>query len=187
MKKDKIKNVLENYRKQAQATQSKIEEAKRIYQGDVAEREISRLKGNLEKEKATAASVIKEITAAGRAEAKAWGEMDGEKITADAKLLENNLLIPEQFPIFVEKYKDNGTMSQLLYNYGEKQNAERRAENPLAPPAFNTALIASAETLVNNVDHIENSAMSILDMVDGGFLGGANSEMVAAAIENFID
>jgi hypothetical protein len=182
-----IKNVLSNYQKVAQSIEAKIKEAESIYQPDEAEKRVAELKDSLEAEKLKAQSVIKELADDGRADAKAWAELDGDKITSDYKLLEANAVNPERFSEMVEKYKDNGTMSHLLLEYAERRNKAIREEsnNPLAAPTYNTGAIMTGDILTQRYTHEEKSALSIIDMMGGGYLGGAGSSMVNVAIENF--
>ena len=183
-----IKNVLKNYQKVAQGIEAKIKEAEAIYQPDEAEKRIADLRDSLEAEKLKAQSVISELANDGRKDAKAFGELDGDKITSDYKLLEANAIDPARFGAMVEKYKDNGTMSHLLAEYAERRNKTIREENkndPLNAPLFDASGIVTGELMEQRYTHEEKSALSIIDMMSGGFLGGTQSSMVDVAIDHF--
>ena len=183
-----IKNVLKNYQKVAQGIEAKIKEAESIYQPDEAEKRIADLRDSLEAEKLKAQSVITEYANEGRKEAKAFGELDGDKITSDYKLLEANAISPERFGAMVEKYKDNGTMSHLLAEYANRRNKTIREEHPndpLGAPMFDASGIMTGDLMEKQYTHEEKSALSIIDMMSGGFLGGAGSSMVDVAIDKF--
>lgn len=182
-----IKNVLTNYQKTAQGIEAKIKEAESIYQPDEAEKRVAELKDSLEAEKLKAQSVITELANSGRAEAEKWAELDGDKITSDYKLLEVNAVNPDKFKDMVEKYKDNGTMSHLLYEYAERRNKTIRDESndPLTAPIYDTSGIMTGDLMSQQYTREEKSALSIIDMMSGGWLGGAQSSMVDVAIQHF--
>ena len=183
----KLQKALENYRNAAQRTATKIEECMQIYAPEAASIESERLKSELEKEKQKALDVIRAERASAEKEADEWGRMDGSRITDDVKLLDSGIITADQFAQLAEKYQDNGTMCQALRKYAERHNEQLRAQSREAFPVglIDLGQLPTMESRRAELTHDAKSAESILNMIDGGFLGGPGSAMVDAAIAGF--
>lgn len=189
MSKQTLQAILKNYQKSVKAAHAKIQEAQKIYKPEEAKARIADLQKHLEQERQNAVSAIQEEQDKARQGVAKWGQLDGSKITDDAKLLEHGLVTPDQFSQLVERYQDNGTMCALLRNYAEKHNEELRAKSKDAFPAgtLDVGKIPTQEDKTRAAEHDAKSALSIVGMIDGGFLGGPDSAMVQAAIDHFTD
>lgn len=189
MSKQTLQAILKNYQKSVRDARAKILEARKIYQPEEAKEREEKLLEHLEHERSNAMSAIQEEREKACQGVAKWGQLDGSKITADAKLLEHGLVTPDQFSQLVEKYQDNGTMCALLRNYAEQHNEQLRAKSKDAFPAgiLDTRTIPTQEDMTRAAEHDAKSALSIVGMIDGGFLGGPDSAMVQAAIDNFLD
>lgn len=187
-RKQSMQNVLRNYRKSVQNFHEKLSQARQELNTEAYKKREAELKAALEKEKESALSIIKETADAARKEALAWSKLDGSKITDDAKLLTYGDVSPEQFRELVDRYKDNGTMCQILANYANKKNAEIResSRDPFPSGLYNTTEIPTSSQKIHEIDHTEGSARSIMNMIEGGFLGGPNSTLVESAINEFV-
>jgi len=189
LSKQTLQAILRNYQKSSQATAAKIEEAVKIYQPAEAKARVEKLKAHQDEERKNAISAIQEEQEKARAAVAEWARLDGSKITDDAKLLEYGGVTPQQFSELAKKYRDNGTMCQVLRNYGEKHNAQLRKESREVFPAGLYALdqIQTVEDRTREAEHSAKSALSIVNMIDGGFLGGPNSQLVESAINEFLN
>ncbi len=183
----RLHKALTDYRKAAQETAERIRNAEQIYQPDAAKGEIERLQAALAAERQKAQNVIQEELTSAEQAAAEWARLDGSEITDDAKLLEYDLITPEQFSALAEKYRDNGTMTQLLRNYADGYNARLRdaGKDPFPPGTIDTAQLPTIESRQAELAHDAKSAAAIIGMIDGGFLGGPDSAMVDAAISGF--
>ena len=117
-----MKNAISNFQKAAKAAAAKMEENNRLYKPEEAERANAAIMAKLKEEQDNAKRIVADARAAGHNAAEAWGQLDGSRITDDAKLLEHGAVTPEQFRGLVQKYQDNATMLQLLANYAEEKN-----------------------------------------------------------------
>lgn len=182
----KIKDILKQYQKAAKAAQTKVRHAGEVYTAEIATKEIEAIDKELGEERQQAIAEIEAVQAAAEKEIERWGRLDGSEITDDAKLLSFGIVTPDQFAVLVEKYKSNSTMSNILYEYGKNRNSklvEGQGEY------FDTSHIPTVEKRMREVQHVTTRAISIIEMIDNGFMGyggGADSEMVNAAIENFV-
>lgn len=195
-----MKNALVDYQKAVKAAIAKMEENSSIYQPAEAEKANAAVMENLSKAKQTAKDSISAAMEAGRSEADAWGQLDGAKITEDARLLESEAVNPEQFKGLVKKYQDNSTMLQLLTRYAEKQNAGRggfsaawnydgKGKADRDAWYFDTSEIPTIEDKHTTYDSYAETANNLIEQLgstEKGKMGmGPDSPMLAAAIDGF--
>lgn len=168
------KDAILEYLGKANAVGTKIAEGRKIYQPDSMQREEDRLRGELMKaRKATEEKldrIYQEATAAGRA----WGTLDGSKLTADAQLLQGQGVNPEQFAQLVERYQDNYTMLDALRKYGEAQNkaAEKKAREAgsrdlIMSGPYDLHGIPGPDAKLKEWDDMRQKATRFLNVADG--------------------
>lgn len=117
-----MKTAVEDYRAAVKKAHGLIAENDRLYKPEEAERANAAVLDKLKKDRDAALEAIWAAQDAGRSEAESWGQLDGSKITDDAKLLDAGAVNAEQFKSLVRKYQGNATMLTLLGKYAEKQN-----------------------------------------------------------------
>ena len=193
-----IKEALQKYLASARMAQAKQEEAKRIYQEEVARQECKKISDWLDGEREAASFAI-EAERNRRARAlDAWKRLDGAKLTSDIGLLNNDLVTAEQFPEMVERYKDNWTMLSALSKYADRRNEQLRKEIGSGQSSypgidrklFPVGIIPTPESKAEQINKTANTAYSVINMIDNGFMGyggGANSPMVEAAVNGFAE
>jgi hypothetical protein len=129
----------------------------------------------------------------GNRRAEEWARLDGSKITSDAKLLDFDLS-PAEYGELVERYKENGTMSRLLFAYGEKRNQARaekhpgEATSPFDEGYFDTSTVPTKESKSREYagDAIKAKSLADLMTLDRGYMRGIDSEMVNAEYSAFM-
>lgn len=183
-----VKEALKEYRQAALYAVSEIDKIERTYK----EEEAARLKkGVLDRlaEKRTAANAVFDaVIADGKKRAEEWSRLDGNKITADAKLLDFDLS-PDEFAELARRYKDNGTMSRLLYKYGEQRNARNAEEKGGKGVRYDIISIPTAEAKTAEFSKDAVVAKGLLDRmtVETGYMKGVGSPMVEGAYNSFMD
>ena len=187
---DKMAGAVKRYYSEASVAQEKIRRNNEIYMKEFAEPENEKVMAQLRKARQAAEDAITAAQEGGRAEALAWGKLDGSKLTKDADLLKFDIS-PEQYDDLVERYKGNGTMSTLLHDYGEKMNAKYREEKgtpgQMPEMVYNSWNIPTAEKKAEVYDKFSTGALHLLARIDspGTFGGGTDSEMLKLAVETF--
>ena len=155
------------------------------YGKKVKEEVLERLQGHYN----AAVKTIREAQAEGERAAEAWGRIDGAQITKDAELLKYGV-DPKDFNALVERYKDNATMSKLLYKYGERMNleAQEKAGGSVFAGEYNLVNIETPEAHVHRVTATGNTAIDVLDRlsVEPGYMRGLDSPMAKAAYDGFM-
>ena len=200
---DDMRNALRGYQNAVQTARGRVNGIREEYGEDAAtrqqEREAARLKGD----RATAEAAIREAYSEGAYFAREWGKLSGGRLTDDAKLLDANLVNPEQFNAMKARYADNFTMLTALKKYGDRQNAEAvnaaRAKGDhaaewsasLAGP-YDVRDIPTLEGKLETWEGLRQNALSMLDMIDSSGAYGTDPYMAAfgnamggAAVENF--
>lgn len=171
---NRTKAVIENYLGKAQKINAKIKEGRAVYQPEAMEREEARLREELAKARREAEANIHSIYEEAAAPARAWGKLDGTKITADAELLKGEGVTPEQFDELVERYQDNYTMLDRLRKYGEAQNAKdaerKRAQGDVwggwGGP-YHVSEIPGPDHKIKEYDNMLKRANHFLNCADG--------------------
>ena len=187
---DKMAAAVKRYYSEAVIAQQKIRRNNEIYMKQFAEPENEKIMAQLQAARQTAEEAITAAQEGGRAEALAWGKLDGSKITDDAKLLQFDLS-PEQFDDLVQKHKNNGTMTTLLHDYGEKMNAKYRENEgvtgSMPTKVYDTWNLPTADRKAEAIDKFSAGARDLLARIDspGTFGGGTDSEMLKLAIASF--
>lgn len=164
----RMKTAIAGYHSKASEAAAEIERAYSLYQREPAEREEQRIRERLGKEREAAEAEIDAACNAALDGIKAWGTLDGKKLTDDVKLLDVGVT-PQQFSGLVEKYKDNYTMLNALQRYAEKANAtaERDAHGfPLVH--YSTTGIPTPETKTAAWEKVYNGARSMLADLERG-------------------
>ena len=164
----RMKDTITNYLGEAQTTEKKIKNGYSVYQKEPAEREEKRLREELKKKRQTAEAQILSIYEEAAKPARDWGKLDGNKITADAKLLEGAGVTPEQFSELLDRYADNYTMLDRLRAYGIARNEETRQKNkdPFLSP-YNVSGIPAPDSRVKVWDRAKKEAINFLNIADG--------------------
>lgn len=185
----RMQEAIINYRDLSEQAAAKIADNNRIYRPEEAEKANKAVMSKLLAYADAARDTIEKARAEGVRNVNAWSTMDGEKITADAKLLEMDAVNPSQFRGLVEKYQSNGTMIQLLRGYAERRNKGRGGFEAAwnfdgrggAAEHFDTSGLPSAEEKLKKVDGYAAQAVSAIDHLTD-FKGGA---MLNMWLENF--
>lgn len=164
----RMKTALAGYHEKATAAAAEIERAYSLYQREPAEREEQRIRDKLAKERAAAEAEIDAACNDALAGVKAWGTLDGKKLTDDVKLLDVGVT-PEQFNGLVEKYQDNYTMLNALQRYADNANANAPRDAHGWPQVrYDTHRIPTPETKTAAWEKIYNGALSTLSNLERG-------------------
>lgn len=168
----RTKDAILDYLGKAQQTGAKIEEGRKIYQPDSMEREEKRLRGELMKARKETEARIESIYQEASAGARAWGKLDGSKLTADASLLQGQGVTPDQFDELVTRYQDNYTMLDALRKFGEARNQaaakEAREAGEIFPPTpYNVRDIPGPDAKMKEWDDMKRQAVRFLNIADG--------------------
>lgn len=187
-----IKEALKQYRKAVLEAKDEIEKIRAIYKDAEASRLEAGTRERLNAKKAALDELLNSEIKEGKRRAAEWATLDGTQITADVKLLDFDLT-PAEFAELADRYKDNGTMSRMLYKYGEKRNAQRATESrgattPFDADYFDLTLIPTKETKAAEFSNGAITAKGIADRmtIDRGYMSGVESEMVTEAFNNFV-
>lgn len=186
---DRMAVAVKKYFAEAEIAQQKMKRNSEIYTAEFAEPENEKVKQQLRIARQAAENAIAEAREAGRAEALRWGELDGSKLTDDAKLLQFDIS-PEQFADLVARHKNNGTMASLLKQYGDRMNDKQKEKNDFGkmPEKFySTAGIPTVEQKQDAYDRFAMGAKTMLAQIDspGTFGGGTDSQMLKMAVDSF--
>jgi len=164
----KMKTALAGYHEKAKAAAAEIERAYSLYQREPAEREEQRIRDKLAKERQTAEAEIDAACNAALADVKAWGTLDGARMTDDVKLLEVGVT-PQQFASLVDKYQDNYTMLNALHRYADNANRTAARDAHGFPTTFyDTARIPTPEAKTAQWEKVYNGARSMLSSLERG-------------------
>ena len=169
---ERIKTALKGYKEKREAADARIKQIRELYGEEAAQHEAERQNKTLKQVRATAEETIRAAHGEGRRAAESWGKLDGSKLTDDIKLLDAGLVDVAAFKDLKERYKDNSSMCAALKKYADKQNAaaaKEARENgglPLAEP-FETRDIPTAEGKAKGWDRARDSALDMLDAMDG--------------------
>lgn len=167
-----IKNALKAYKDKRETADARIKNIRDNYGEEAAQREAERQNKALKQARAEAESTIRAAHGEGRRAAESWGKLDGSKLTDDIKLLDAGLVDVAAFKDLKERYKDNSSMLAALKKYADKQNAAAAKEArdkgdlPLVEP-FETRDIPTAEGKAKGWDKARDSALDMLDIMDG--------------------
>lgn len=177
-----MKKAIQDYQTAIDKAREKIAFHEKYFTPEMAAKEINKIRDGLEKDKAQAEAKIRQAQDAGKAKVRAWGKLDGDKITSDAKLLDYGVT-PEQFSELVGRYESNGTMLTLLKNYAEKKNTGRGKDDPY----FDASGIPSVQEREHAYDAFAHDAMGLVDNLskEDTFGQGAGSPMMQTAVERF--
>lgn len=178
-----MKDALTTAYQEAKRHASDVATARETYLPDAAAREISRLDSAHEQAQRAARDSILAARDRGIASAKAWGKLDGSKITDDAKLLKLDLS-SEEFEDLVERYKHNATMLHMLAQYAE---THRKGEpGQIGETWYPLSWIPTVESKVAAYSRMADSAIATLNAMNGSGWGrGVDSPIVAASVEQF--
>lgn len=185
----KMQGAINEYLREARKAQQDIikidENYKPEYGKKVKEEVMERLQGHYN----AAVKTIREAQAEGERAAEAWGRIDGAQITKDAELLKYGV-DPKDFDTLVERYRNNATMSKLLYQYGERKNreAQEKAGGSVFAGDYVLANIETPEAHVHHVTATGNTAVDVLGRlsIEPGYMKGIDSPMAKAAYDQFM-
>lgn len=164
----RMKTALAGYHEKATAAAAEIERAYSLYQREPAEREEQRIRDKLAKERAAAAAEIDAACNDALAGIKAWGTLDGARMTDDVKLLEVGVT-PKQFADLVDKYQDNYTMLNALHRYADNANRTAAKDAHGIPETYyDTARIPTPEAKTARWEKVYNGARSMLTDLERG-------------------
>lgn len=182
-----MKNALVGYYNAAKTCESKAQEARKIYQQDVASGVVKKLFAQLQENKAAAIDAINEARDKAIEAAQRWGTLDGSKINdGDMKLLKFDLS-PEQFETIVDRNRNDGTMCFILKQYAEKHAKREKKEDEV--PMWNALAmvdVPTAEAKIQAYNSFADSAIaSIHNMSGNDWQFGVNSPITQASVEQF--
>lgn len=183
-----VKEALKDYRQAALYAVGELDKIERTYKDEEAKRLKKGVLERLQEKKNAAAAVFAAEIEAGKKKAEEWARLDGDKITADAKLLDFDME-PGEFEELANRYKDNGTMSRLLYKYGETKNAQSLKENGTKGKYYPVELIPTRERKAAEYGRDAKVAQALMDRmtIEQGYMQGVGSPMVEAGYNNFMD
>lgn len=181
-----MRNAVLKYYAAATDGQAKMKRNSEIYTTEFAEPENAKIKAELDRARWEAENAIRAAQEAGRADAEKWGELHGENIPDDAKLLQFDIT-PEQFAGIVERNRNNGTMSVLLRQYGDKLNKEAAAAGHVGMGPYDTSNITTVEQKTDVYDRFAMGARDLMSRIDkpGTFGGGTDSALLKSSIDSF--
>ena len=164
----RMKTAIAGYYDKTSAAAAEIERAYSLYQREPAEREEQRIRDKLAKERAAAEAEIDAACNDALAGVKAWGTLDGKKMTDDVKLLDVGVT-PEQFADLVDKYQDNYTMLNALHRYADNANrAAVKDAHGFPETYYDTARIPTPEAKTARWEKVYNGARSMLSDLERG-------------------
>lgn len=187
---DRMAAAVKKYYSESQIAAEKMRRNNETYIKEAADKENERIKQQLQTVRQAAEEAIAAAQESGKNEALKWGELDGSKITEDARLLDFDIS-PEQYSKLVEKHRTNGTMLSLLKNYGDRQNEKYRQKEgktgEMPKVYYPSGDIPTAEKKAEVYDKFAAGALNLLSNIDAtGRIGtGPDSVMLKAAVENF--
>lgn len=123
--------------------------------------------------------------------AEQWGALSAKELTDDAEILKLFNLSPEQFAALVDKYRDNGTMSQLLMQYAEKENKKRSNPQNLEFFYYDVSQIPTVEAKKEAFRRFSNSARDLINRIaikapeTTGANTGLDTEFFKIEVEGF--
>lgn len=197
---DDMRNALRGYQGRVQAARARVDEMREAYGQEAADRQREREAERLKGERATAEAAIREAYSEGIYQVNQWGQLDGGRLTDDAKLLDADLVTPAQFDAMKAKYEGNFTMLAVLKKYGDRQNANAiQAARDMGDHAgawgvapYNVRDIPTKEGKLETWEGLRQNALKMLDMIDSSGAYGTDPYMAAfgnamggAAVENF--
>lgn len=185
---ERMQRAIRAYEVEARKAANDIAMINQNYKPEAAKKVTDEVKDRLRGHYDRAVKEIRQAQADGEREAEAWGRMDGAQITKDAELLKYDIA-PDDFENLVERYRNNATMSKILYQYGDKRNKEVQAKNgPLAPGGYNLANIETPKAHIHRVTATGNTAVDVLDRltIEPGYMRGLDSPMAQAAYGEFM-
>ena len=185
---EKMQRAIRAYEVEARKAANDIAMINQNYKPEAAKKVTDEVKDRLRGHYDRAVKEIRQAQADGEREAEAWGRMDGAQITKDAELLKYDIA-PDDFENLVERYRNNATMSKILYQYGDKRNKEVQAkQGPLAAGGYNLANIETPQAHIHRVTATGNTAVDVLDRltIEPGYMRGLDSPMVRAGYDSFM-
>lgn len=197
---DDMRNALRGYQGRVQAARARVDEIREAYGQEAADRQREREAERLKGERAKAEAAIREAYSEGIYQVNQWGQLDGGRLTDDAKLLDADLVTPAQFDAMKSKYEGNFTMLAVLKKYGDRQNANAiQAARDMGDHAgawgvapYNVRDIPTKEGKLETWEGLRQNALKMLDMIDSSGAYGIDPYMAAfgnamggAAVENF--
>lgn len=182
-----MKNALTGYYNAARACEGKAQEARQIYQQDVASGVIEKLYAQLEYKKGEAIGTINEVREKAIEAANRWGVLDGGKINdGDMKLLKFDIS-PDQFETIVNRNKNNGTMCFILNQYVQKHDRDEADPTEFhLCGRLSRVVIPTVEGKINAYNSFADSAISYIHNMSGNdWEFGVNSPITQSAVERF--
>ena len=182
----KMRAALDQFIKDSENAHKRMRENKEIYREDLLDKVNRPILDDLRSRKIQAATLIAEAAEAGRKKVNACATLDGGKVPEDAKLLEFDMT-QEQFNNLAAKHKDNGTMIELLRQYGERHNKQYEASLFHNTEKYiYTDNLPSAEKRERVYDEFYKSALSCLDGIEENPADGV-SRATANSFGDYID
>lgn len=160
---ENMKKALIGYKDLRDKANAQIKFITDTYGKEAGEAETRIQNKKLESARAAAVDTITKAGGAGYKEAEAWGRMDGNKLTDDVRLLDNDLVDTAEFDRLKDKYKDNATMLAMLKRYGDRQNNSSVEK----AGSFETRDILTGEEKMKKWERYQAHALDLLDAIDG--------------------
>lgn len=182
-----MKNALTGYYNAAKDAEAKADQARKMYQPDVAAEQVRKIDAELLVKKQAAIDTITDAKDKGIESARRWGALDGSKIDdGDMKLLKFDLS-PEQFEAMVERHKKNGTMCFILAQYAEKHNRQETTPGEYGLTGrLNPLIIPTVENKINAYTKFAESAIGAIENMGGyGWGKGVDSPIIESSVKNF--
>ncbi len=159
----KMKGAIDTYIAERDKANQQIERAKQIYAPAFAKPEIDRYEAKKAEVREASRTAIEAAYTEAIAGLDKWDDLRGEDVTDDVKLLDTVKITSDEFDMLVDRYKDNATMSRILFQWGEEQNQKSSVNIPGGDPVYYmTGQVHTAENKRKAWDRIRDFALSTI-------------------------
>ena len=183
-----IRKALNNYYFRVNQARKRLEQVRTEYGEEAESRERERIESQLKSARNQAEAEIDQAHREAVEFTTKWGQLDGAKLTEDAKLLEHGLVDPAQFNVLKEKYSNNATMLTALKKYGDQENEklfqQAQKTGKTVENIFLVKDIPTANDRIENWNKLHQSAVNHLDRIDGS---GQYADSWTQSIANAFD
>ena len=179
----KMKTALTTFMNKKQETFDTIQSMKKQYLPETVDKKTAALNQELSNLKWKCRSEIEQAAKDGRASAEAWGTLKGSDLTDDAKLLQTGITLTQKdFDDLCSRYKNNGSMCRLLYEFAVKQSQNLPDLPDAVNNVLNTEKLWTLEKKLNKWNRIEEAAYDLLGRIDAS---GAIDSLIREAVGLF--
>lgn len=196
-----MKDAMKNYSARVEKARGQMAQNSKYFKPEEAEKANSDILERLKADGERVKTYIEDVREKAHKEYESWGQLDGSKITDDAKLLQNKGLSVDQFKALAEKYRNNATMTDLLLKYANEHGSNGgggfsavwnySGGNQERKPHYDTSGLQTAEEKTADFDRYADSALVLTERLSNvgpawgdGHMGKA---FVDLSVESFGD